>query len=87
MNNKRYLGAIGMVIGVALTWEAVQEANAMFMLEAILLTIAGTCYVFPVKNFVKKKILLRRNFPRNWVFREEAFHAGRPATPFLTWTF
>ena len=56
MNNKRYLGAIGMVIGVALTWEAVQEANAMFMLEAILLTIAGTCYVFPVKNFVKKKI-------------------------------
>ena len=52
MNNKlkRYAGAAGMLIGTILTFEAVQEANAMLIWESISLAIAGTCYALPIKK-------------------------------------
>ncbi len=65
---KKYAGAAGMLIGAVLTLEAVQEDNAMLMLESILLAIAGACYAFPVKNLLCRGREIKRKFLHNMTF-------------------
>lgn len=51
---KRYAGALAIIAGVLLTWEAASEANMMFMAESIGLTFIGVCYVLPVRDAIKR---------------------------------
>ena len=51
---KRYAGALAIIAGVLLTWEAASEANMMFMAESIGLTIIGVCYALPVRDAIKR---------------------------------
>ena len=53
---KKYAGALAIIAGVLLTWEAASEANMMFMAESIGLTIIGVCYALPVRDAIKHLI-------------------------------
>ena len=50
---KKYAGVGAIIIGVLLTWEAAGEANTLYMVESIGLTITGMCYALPVKDAIK----------------------------------
>ena len=53
---KKYAGALAIIVGVLLTWEAASEANTMFMIESICLAVIGMCYVLPVRDVIKHLI-------------------------------
>ena len=43
---KKYAGALAVIVGVLLTWEAASEANTMFMIESAILCAFFTLMVF-----------------------------------------
>ncbi|SEL77248.1 hypothetical protein SAMN04487770_11733 [Butyrivibrio sp. ob235] len=51
---KKYAGALAIIVGVLLAWEAASEANTMFMIESICLAVIGMCYVLPVRDVIKR---------------------------------